>query len=276
MANFRMGYIGKSFTLGILGIVGTLVACGGGGVTSTIASTTAAASPYVLFASQYQMKSPGANDTWAASLEGGNVTSFAGAGLSWRWDLGRSDVGGNPDWLKQQQAYGVLFGKNASTSAATGYAGLSIGAPGGTPTSSINASASGKLNIQVGNGTPAGTDANAFMTYTIELAAGTQAGAPTYAWPKTCSYDLPLTPGSRPNGPNDAGAIALTNPYGLQSYTVSLNSTNFTCTGGTLAEVLADVRNISVIVKGANNSAAATASVDKEVFIKVGHISFSR
>ena len=271
MSKMRMGYIGKSFSMGALGIVGTLVACGGGGVTSTIASTTVA-SPYVVFASQFAMKSPGANDTWAQSQEGGDVTTFAGNSLAWLWDLGRSDVGGNPDWLKQQQAYGVLFGKGANVDASGGYAGLSIKAP---ENGSVNVSQSGTMVIQTGNGTPAGADAAAFMNYTIELAAGTQGGADTgYAWPKKCTYQLALTPGSRPNGPSDAGALPLTNPFGLQTYRIALNSTNFTCTGGTLADVKADLRNISVLVTGANNSGAVGTTGVKEVFMKIGHIAF--
>ena len=273
MANLRMGYIGKSFTTGVLGIVGTLVACGGGGVTSTVAQSVAR-SPYLVFASEFVMKSPGANDTWAKSQEGGDVTSFAGNGLAWRWDLGRSDVGGNPDWLKQQQAYGVLFGKGAGVDASSGYAGLSIKAP---ENGSVNVTESGTMVIQTGNGTPAGADAAAFMGYTIELAAGTQGGASEgYAWPKKCTYQLALTPGSRPNGPTDAGAIPKTNPYGLQTYRIALNTTNFTCTGGTLADVKSDLRNISVLVAAANNSGAVGTSGDKEVFMKIGQISFSK
>ena len=271
MANLRMGYIGKSFSLGILGIVGTLVACGGGGITSTIAQQVVANSPYLLYASEFVMKTDGENDTWAESQEGGDVTSFAGQGLSWRWDLGRSDVGGNPDFLKQQQAYGVLFGKNANVAAANGYAGLSVKAP---ENGTVNVTESGNLVIQTGNGNPSGNDENAFMNYTIELAAGNQGGAPDYAWPVKCTHVLALTPGSRPNGPEGTGAIAKTHPFGLQTYKIALNETNFTCTGGTLANVKADLRNISFIVTGSNNATAVNSLDDKEVFIKIGHISF--
>lgn len=81
MANFRMGYIGKSFTLGILGIVGTLVACGGGGVTSTIASVATPPSPYILFASSFMGKAGATGEPYVVSGEGGDVFSFAGGGL---------------------------------------------------------------------------------------------------------------------------------------------------------------------------------------------------
>ncbi len=273
MANLRMGYIGKSFSMGILGIVGTLVACGGGGITSTIAQQTIARSPYLLYASEFVMKTDGANDTWAKSQEGGDVTSFAGLGLAWRWDLGRSDVGGNPDFLKQQQAYGVLFGKNANAAATNAYAGLSIKAP---ENGTVNVTESGNLVIQTGNGNPAGVDADAFMNYTIELAAGTQGGAPDYAWPIKCTHVLALTPGSRPLGPNGTNAIPKTNPFGLQTYKVELNQTNFNCSGGTLVALKEDLRNISIIVTGANNTAAVASSADKEVFLKIGQIAFVR
>lgn len=269
----RMGYIGKSFTMGALGILGTLVACGGGGVTNTVAASVA--SPYVLFASEFVMKSDGANDTWAKSQEGGDVTSFAGDGLSWAWDLGRSDsnIGGNPDWLKQQQAYGIVFAKAANADPTLGYAGLSIKAP---ENGSVDVSLSGSMVIQTGNGNSVGADSAAFMGYTIELAAGTQGGAPNFAWPKKCTYQLALTPGSRPQGPNGTGAINLTNPHGLQTYRIALNTTNFTCTGGTLSEVKADLKNISVLVAAANNNGVMSDSAAREVFIKIGQISFTK
>ncbi len=277
MANFRMGYIGKSFSLGVLGIVGTLVACGGGGVTSTIAQQTTTVSPYVLYASGYAMKNAPANDSFANSHEGGDVTLFYGNNINWAWDLGRSDVGGNPDYLKQQQAYGVLFSKVSSSTAPNGYAGLSIKPP---QNGSLNVSQSGTLILQTGNGTGANADSDAFMTYTVELMAGVQGGqAEGYAYPKKCTYNLSLTPGSRPNGPTGVnnGAIPLTNPYGLQTYRIALNSSNFTCTGGTLAEVKADLRNLNVTVLGSNNSNAVLAGgADKEVFVKIGQISFSQ
>jgi len=271
MAFQRMGYIGKSFTMGALGILGTLVACGGGGITSTVAQ--AVASPYVLFASEFVMKTDGANDTWAKSQEGGDVTTFAGDGLSWAWDLGRSGVGGNPDWLKQQQAYGVLFGKAANADPTRGYAGLSIKAP---ENGSVNVSQSGTMVIQTGNGNPVGPDSTAFMAYTIELAAGTQGGAPDFAWPKKCTYQLALTPGSRPLGPTGNTAIDKTNPFGLQTYRIALNSTNFTCTGGTLAEVKTDLKNISVLVAAANNNGVMSDTAAREVFMKIGQISFTK
>lgn len=270
-----MGYIGKSFSMGVLGILGTLVACGGGGITSTVAQQQASVSPYLLYASGYAMKSVGANDSFASSHEGGDVTTFAGNNISWAWDLGRSDVGGNPDWLKQQQAYGVLFSKAAADTAPTGYAGLSIKAP---ENGAVNVSESGTLVLQTGNGNDAGTDANAFMTYTVEMMAGVQGGASEgYAYPKKCTYNLALTPGSRPRGPNGTDAIALTNPFGLQTYRIALSSSNFTCTGGTLAEVKADLRNINVVALGANNAnAVAAGAANKEVFMKIGQISFAK
>jgi len=259
MANFRMGYIGKSFTMGVLGIVGTLVACGGGGVTSSMA--TATVSPYVLFASQYSMIGGASSEPFARSQEGGSVFSFFDSvtgGFRYTWGLGE-----NAEWLKQRQAYGV---QATSTSAVTSanYFGLAVKAPAN---GSVNASNSDTLVVQMGNGSATDAFPNSHMKFTVTVSGGTQDNS--YNWSRSCSYDQTLDADSRP-GPSPTAA---THPFGLRTYRIPLNS--FTCSSGTMADLKADVKEIAVKVIGGKDAAASAVTSANNTLLQIGMIAFA-
>jgi hypothetical protein len=260
MRNFTKGYIAKSFTMGFLGILGTLVACGGGGVTSSSA-VSAPASPYVLFASQYSLKTGASSEPYAQTQELGDVYGFSNGGFSYQWGLGT-----NPAYMVQRQAYGLQFG-NASTVTSNDFFGLAVRAPAN---STVDASNADYLVIQMGNGSASDAFPHSHMTFTVAISgAGTQGGAPNYAWPATCSYDKALDTTSR-IGPNqDASA----NPFGLRTYRIPLAS--FTCTSGTLATLKADVREIAVKVVGGKDATASTTA-NNSTLLQIGYMAFSK
>lgn len=260
MRNFTKGYIGKSFTVGFLGILGTLVACGGGGVTSTIAQSVAA-SPYVLYASQYSLIPNASAEPYAQTQEGGNVYGFSDSagGFAYQWGLGT-----NADYMTQRQAYGIQFGNAAAVTSAN-YFGLAVRAPANT---TVNASNSDYLVIQMGNGSATDAFPHSHMTFTVAISGGGNQ-ANDYSWPASCSYDKVLDANSRP-GPNQA---ASTNPYGLRTYRIPLSS--FTCTSGSLANLKADVREIAVKVVGGKDATASTTT-NNSTLLQIGFMAFSK
>lgn len=249
MANFRMGYIGKSFTLGILGIVGTLVACGGGGVTSTIASVATPPSPYILFASSFMGKAGATGEPYVVSGEGGDVFSFAGGGFAYNWGL-------ETDALRiERQAAGLQFA-HAAAITSTAYFGYSFKAP---ENGTVDASQSGKLVISMGNGAAA-TNANSHNTFVIDIQGGTQNPA-TYAWSKQCSVDQVLD-------------NATNNSYGLKTYRIALSS--FTCSAGTLSDLKADIKQISVKVVGGKEPTKDSSTSNNSTLMQVSYIGFAK
>ena len=258
MRSFSMGYIGKSFALGGLGILGTLVACGGGGVTSSVAQN-APASPYVLFASQYALLPGAVSEPYAQTQEKGNVFGFSSGGFGYQWS-----VGTNPDYLKQRQAYGLQFGHGAPINASSSF-GLAVRAP---ENGTINASASDYLIIQMGNGSATDALPTSHMTFTVSVSGGGNQ-AVDYTWPATCNFDKVLDADSRP-GPSQGAA---TNPFGLRTYRLPLSS--FTCSSGTLATLKADVREIAVKIVGGKD-AAASAVAGNAALLQIGMMAFSK
>ena len=246
MANLRMGYIGKSFSMGVLGIIGTLVACGGGGITSTVASTTA--SPYILFGSSFLGKAGATGEPYLVSGEGGDVYGFSGGGVAYNWGL-------TDDAMRtQRQAAGNQFAHAAAITDAS-YFGFSFKAPvNGT----VNASQSGKLVISMGNGAAA-TNANSHNTFVIDIQGGTQ-NPTTSAWTNQCSVDQVLD-----NSTNNA--------YGLKTYRIALS--DFTCSAGTLAALKADIKQISVKVVGGKEPTKDATTSNNSTLVQVSYIGFA-
>lgn len=246
MANLRMGYIGKSFSMGILGIVGTLVACGGGGITSTVANTPV--SPYILFGSSFLGKAGATGEPWMVSGEGGDVFTFANGGFARNYGLDTNAL------RIERQAVGQQFA-HAGPITNTGYFGYSFKAPAN---GTVNASQSGTLVISMGNGAAA-TNANSHNTFVIDIQGGTQ-DATTYAWTNQCSVDQVLD-----NSTNNA--------YGMKTYRIALSS--LTCSAGTLAALKADIKQVSVKVVGGKEPTKDASISANSTMMQVGYIGFA-
>lgn len=249
MANLRMGYIGKSFSLGILGIVGTLVACGGGGITSTVASVATPPSPYILFASSFLGKAGASANPWVVSGEGGDVYSFESAGFAYNWGLQTDEA------RIERQAVGNQYAHSAPINSLD-YFGFSFKAPAN---GAVNASESGTLVISMGNGA-AGGNINSHNTFVIDIQGGTQSPAPSYAWTNQCSVDQVLD-----NSTN--------NTYGLKTYRIPLSS--FTCSAGTLAALKADIKQVSVKVVGGKEPTKDSSTTNNSTLMQVSYIGFA-
>lgn len=257
MAQYKLGYIGKSFAMGALGVLGTIIAaCGGGGTTAGAGAT---ASPYVLYSSMYSLISGASSEPYAITAEGGNVYSFFTGNFGYQWGLGE-----NANYIKQRQAYGVQGGTSVAASDSTSSFGLAIRSPANS-SSGIDMSQSSSMVIQMGNGTATDAFANSPMVFTVVLNAGTQNS--DYSWPTSCSYDQTLTTGSRPG----TGQAGWGTPYGLQSYTIPLSS--FTCTSGTLSAAKSGLKEVVVKVVGGKDS-TASAVASNSALLQVGHIAF--
>ena len=95
------------------------------------------------------------------------------------------------------------------------------------------------------------------MVYTLELNGGDS----------SCSYDLTLADGSRPSS-----GEAWTNPYGIHTYYVGLES--FTCTSGDMDSLTSDLEEVVVKVVGGKD-ATASATENNQVLLQVGYIAFA-
>jgi hypothetical protein len=272
------GYIGKSFTLGLLGILGTLVACGGGGITSTIATTIASPSNF-LFASTYQPRDASADNGWslASTLEGGSVFFEFPPHVGNLGDYGGNDGVGfdrtdadwaTPLWSSQseinlRQAI-TLPAYNSAVTTANDYFGIKVNAP---DNSSINVSASNYVVIQTGNSQPSTkwwptTDPlQSHETFTVVLSNASGS--------ISCAQDIDLTGTRTPSTSLFRSA--------LRTYKVALTegvgANNFACTGGTLETLKSSVASVSVKVVGGK---AKTTAADIFTLMAVGFIGFSK
>jgi len=239
MANLRMGYIGKSFSLGILGIVGTLVACGGGGITSTVANTPP--SPFVLFASNYVLEA-NSNSPIAKSLEGGNVDEFYGGNFNKGWD-------GLKGFIPQKQSIAIQQNTSVAATDSSSYAGIVVKAPNN---SSLNISSSTYLTIQLGNSSPTQGQypvSNSHEIFEIELKKDSISC-------RTSQQMAPRTPDGKES---------------LRTYKINLST--FQCAGGTMDELKLSIKEVVVLTKGgldANASSVANTVTE----INVGLIAF--
>lgn len=198
-----MGYIGKSFALGSLGILGSIIAaCGGGGVTDVVAADSTP-SPYVLFASAFKQNPNGNPDSGVPhvqTLEGGLVYEFSDpvltaddTGFELNWGTSRfwSDTVVPQDLINMRQAYSLQASHigGVALSGQNTYFGAAIQAPAG---GSVNISASENLVIQLGDELLDNPDfGGGSIKFTVTLSGGgDQKGAPTYAWPQSCNADV--------------------------------------------------------------------------------------
>ena len=260
MANLRMGYIGKSFSLGILGIVGTLVACGGGGITNTVASV-AAPSEHVLFAMGYSVL-PYDNsdpDLKYSTKQGGKV--YIGSNGGWSYaDFGIFQQTNN-NWGIGQGAVdffgggGVLFKHNAALTNNDSQIYYKV-----TPrsTGSVDISATDNLLISLGND-KIGSAANTHNEVTVFLEGGNPVA---YSYSNSCKTRITLR--SADNNTN------------ITTYSVSLS--DFTCDAGTLTSLKTSLNQVVVKVLPGNNNASSDAASgpSTETLIKLGAIAFSK
>jgi hypothetical protein len=272
MANLRMGYIGKSFSMGILGIVGTLVACGGGGITSTVASS-GTVSPYVLFASQYKSVTSPGNNLLAQSFEGGSV--YAGSDgevfkyLEPNWVNG-NNIGGwsdqtlTDDQIRARQAFGVKWVQTAASTTNSSWAYVAVKAPGN---GSVDISQSTKIVIQMGNGTSNQYDSNAKKVFRVIVDGGVQ-NSSSYLYDHSCKYDKTLDAAAISDS-NQAGS----NLYGLRTYEIDL--ADFTCTAGDMTNLKKSLKQVSVNIIGGID-AATDNTTGAYTFVQAGLIAFSK
>jgi hypothetical protein len=251
MANLRMGYIGKSFTLGILGIVGTLVACGGGGVTSTIASTTATPSEHVLFTMGFQPTTDaGVPELKWKTAQGGKVyvgTNTASNANNWTyggwgtWNQTDIDVKG---WV------GVQF-HHPSALNSNDYMYYRIT---GRSSGSVDVSATDSLLITMGN-EKIGSQANTPTEVTVVVEGGTYTSS-NYA--NSCKATQTLR----------ATTLAT-------NYLIPLSS--FTCTSGTMASLKSGVAQVVIkVLPGGGNATADASTADNYTLIQLGSVAFSK
>jgi hypothetical protein len=258
MANFRMGYIGKSFTMGVLGIVGTLVACGGGGITSTVASVATPAE-HVLFAMglnalPYNNADP---DLKYSTKQGGKV--YIGSGGEWTYGGFGIFAQTNNDFANGSGAVdffgggGVLF-KHSQALSSSSYIYYKV-----TPRSagSVDISATDNLLISLGND-KIGSSADTHKELTVFLEGGTLSG---YSYSNSCKATLTLR--------SDTSNIV--------TYSVPLSSFS-SCDAGTLAAVKTNLNQVvvKVLPGGGNGASDAATGASTETLIKLGAISFSK
>lgn len=257
----KYGYIGKSFVLGSVGIVASLIAaCGGGGITDVVAATSAPSS-YVLFASGYKTLSSAAGDLKAQSLEGGFV--YANSFGNFKW--GQYSNGSWSDAEMQARgAFGLSFQQDGTTPDDTHGAYVAVKAP---ENGSVDISASGKMVIRTGNGTTLQYDSNAKKVFRIQVDGGEQ-NTTDWSFPYSCNYDLTLDP----DAISDSGQPS-SNPFGQATYEIQMSS--FTCDRGSLTDLAKDLRQVTVKVLGGIDAATDNTS-GAYTFIQAGMIAFTK
>jgi hypothetical protein len=235
-----------------------LAACSGGGVTdSGGGGPSVAATPYVLFASNYVAYDPGpVNDAFLHSVQDGDVyTGFCG----------KFDYGGysspQPD-MDRTQLYLIQFQVKNSACQDGDFVYLAIKAPGTntlgpTITTPVDIGQSNTLLIQMGN-TVSGSHANVF---TVDLTNNNFAeGSGETA---KCSIDQTLTA---------VGADTFESALGAINYAIKLN--DLTCSVGTLATLKSTgVTAVAIVVKGVNNPGVVANELNT---IAVGYVGFSK
>jgi len=257
MANFRMGYIGKSFSMGVLGILGTLVACGGGGVTSSVASVSAPADS-VVFAMGFTRRTVTEPDLEYLTAQGGKVYIGTKSGGNWVWgeygiyeNAGSDCTWGGCGAIDQFGGVGINF---KHTSALNNedyiYYRVTARASGGT----VDISGTDNMLISIGNDK---NGANTHKELTLVLEGGTQTG---YNWSNSCK-----------------NTIQLGNYQSISTYKIPM-TTGWTCDSGSMSSLKSSVSQVVVkVLPGGNNTTSDAASGNTtETFIKLGAIAFSK
>lgn len=243
----RMGYIGKSFTMGALGILGTLVACGGGGVTNTVAQSVA--SPYVLMASSYTPHSAPSGDLKWSTAQGGDVYMGSGGNFTY----GGYGIFTQTD-IDYHQSVGIQF-NHTSALGANDYIYTKIQTP---QNASLDVSQSGNLMLQMGNGVDLSTETNSQTVFTVEIAGGAY-NSNSYSYANACSTNVTLNTTATANK--------------LRVYTIPLSS--FSSCTGTLTALKSELKAVVVKVL-ASNDTNASSTANNLVLPKVGLVAFSR
>ncbi|MEY2659667.1 MAG: hypothetical protein RLZZ123_839 [Pseudomonadota bacterium] len=254
MQIFSKNYVAKSFGMGFLGILGTLVACGGGGVTSTVAQS-AAPSEQILFAMGFQPTTVSGDSTvkWK-STQGGKVyvnSGGNGTGGAGNWAYGGWGTWNQTD-IDTKGWVGVQFNHPTALNSAD-YIYYKVTAP---KEGSVDISATDSLIISLGN-EKIGSEANTPTEVTIFVEGGTL-DTNTWTYANTCKTTQSLRSTT------------------LQStYVIALSS--LTCTSGTLAALKSGVKAVEVkVLAGGGNATGDASTTANYVLIQLGAIAFGK
>ena len=247
MTLFSKNYIVKSFSMGFLGILGTLVACGGGGVTSSGAQSAAPAEQ-ILFAMGYQPLSVQGDDTikWKTA-QGGKVS--AGSGGSWSYgDWGvwtQTDID-TKGWV------GVQY-KHTAANTASSYIYYKVTGP---KEGSIDVSATDSLIISMGN-EKIGSEANTPTEVTVFVEGGAY-DTTNYTYANSCKAKQ-----------------ALRSTTLSSTYVIALSS--LTCDSGTLVALKTGVKAVVIkVLPGSGNATTDTSTTNNYTLIELGAIGFGK
>jgi hypothetical protein len=251
MRNFTKGYIGKSFAMGFLGILGTLVACGGGGMTSSVAQQATPAEQ-ILFAMAYQPVTVAGDATakWKTA-QGGKVYVDANNGWTYggwgTWTQGDLDTKG---WAA------VQFNHTAALTSSA-YIYYKITAPN---EGSVDVSATDSLIISMGNEKiGAGDGANTPKQVTIFVEGGAL-DTSNWTYANTCKITQTLRDTTL-----------------LSTYVIALSSPNWNCTSGTMAALKSGVKAVEVkVLPGGDNATKDTSTSNNYTLIELGAIAFGK
>ena len=224
------------------------------------------ASPYIMFASQYELKGSD-GEPYAHSQEGGDIYGFSDAdGVGFEYADGTS-----ADDIQERQAYGVQY-YHLDTVDSSNYFGLTVKAPNN---GALDISETNTLVIQMGNGVSENSDAfpNSHMTFTIDLNGGEQ-DTNDFSWSHSCSYDQELLAGSRPGSDE-----AWDNGWGIQTYRIPLDY--FNCGDSNLVDLQADLEEVVIKVIGGKDETASSTTTNgngdpgNHTLLHFGYIAFA-
>lgn len=220
------------------------------GFTKDGASSSGSAE-YVLFASSYGTISGAVSEPYIKSKEGGDIYGFSGGNFSYAgWGV-TSGSGGIPEF----QSYGAIF-QHTSAVSASDYFGWTVKGPNN---STIDASNTSKLVLQVGNAQDASGNANSHMVFVVDIKDNSSSNL--------CSYDLNLTANSRPG--QSAGGF-----YGLQTYYIDLSS--FSCSSGSMSALKPGIAEVAIKVVGGKDTSASASTANNATYPVFGLIAFSK
>ena len=255
MRRLTKGYIGKSFTMGFLGILGTLVACGGGGVTSSVAQSSSTPPEQILFSMGYQPTTVTGDSTakWK-NAQGGIV--YVGTGGTANSNAGNWTYGGWGTWAQSdinvKGWVGVQFNHPGALDA-NDYMYYKVTAPN---QGSVDISSTDTLLISMGN-EQIGAQANTPTEVTVFVEGGTL-NTSNYTYANTCKTTQTLR------------ATTLQSTYVIPLSTL-------TCTAGTLAALKAGVKAVEIkILPGGGNATADASTSVNYTLLQLGAVSFGK
>lgn len=245
----KLGYIGKSFATGTVGIIASIVAaCGGGGVTGVIASNTVP-TENVLFAMAYQPTTSSDSTLKWKTAQGGNVYVGTGGDSGGNWSYG--------DWGTWLQAdidakgwVGVQF-KHLNALNSNDYMYYKVTGP---QEGSVDISATDSLIISMTN-EKYGSQANTPMEVNIFVKGGVY-DANSYSYANTCKITQTLR-----------------NTTLASTYVIPL--ANMSCPSGTLSDLKAGVKAVEIqVLPGGGNAGTDGSTTDNYTLIGLGSVAF--